>query len=457
MVTSLKERFAYDIREGIDWINEKILAIQLLFGIGIYGIGISFFGTFENNYLTLYFQNQGLTTADQGLYFAVALGAGAIVFMIGALLGGVLSDDLRTRYGSRIPVIVVSTILAGLIMIFAVPILTILGNDLTAYALLFIVIHFLLGLAASPWYALVSDLLSKERRAWSALVTASLMTIGVGIGIFVIGRLIQDYDIFLWPVNGLLVITFTIISAILIPKVNPDFEPDSTLNDLLNSPSYLLKFGKGDFSKLFGISLLWGIGATSLSSFFTFYVRNLGWYLLDPIAGEGSIITLMLITAATGFIVAIPAGFLCNLIGKAKTGILGSLALALYFIFLLFSQTYESLRIVAIFGGIGGILLTTVGVALPADLMPEGKEGQFWSFILISRQISAPIALAIGGILIFAFNNFILLFLFNAGLMLLAALGTAFIAYENLSLPDYLLFHRRILRSSNIKTIRGRS
>ncbi|MFX1253717.1 MAG: MFS transporter [Promethearchaeota archaeon] len=457
MVTSIKEKFAYDIREGIEWINQKILAIQLLFGIGLYAIGISFFGTFENNYLTLYFQNQGLGIADVGLYFAIALGAGAIVFMIGALLGGVFSDDLRTRWGSRIPVIVVSSILAGLIMIFAIPLVEMLGNGLTAYASLFIAIHFLLGLAASPWYALVSDLLSKERRAWSALVTASLMTVGAGVGVFVIGDLIQTNDIFIWPINGLLVIVFTIISAVLIPKVNPDFESDSTLGDLINSPKYLLNFGKGDFSKLFGISLLWGISATSLSTYFTFYVRNLGWYVLDPIVGESNITTLMLITAVTGLIVAIPAGFLCNLIGKARTGILGSLALALFFISLLLGTSYDSMRIAAILGGIGGILLTTVGVALPADLMPEGKEGQFWSFILISRQISAPIALAIGGILVFVFNNFFLLFLFNAGLMILAAIGTAFIAYENLSIPDYLLFHRRILRSANTKTVRARA
>ncbi|MFX0094244.1 MAG: MFS transporter [Candidatus Hodarchaeota archaeon] len=453
LLTTGQERYVYDIREGINFITQKILAFKLLLGIGFYALGFSFFGTFVNTYFTLYLGIQGLEQNEQGLYVAFTLGAGAILYMIGALLGGTFSDDLRTRLGPRIPLIIVSSVLAGFLMIFADPLLSVLGNGLPAYFLVFAGIFFLLGTSASPWNALVSDLLSKERRAWSALVTASLTTIGVGAGILVIAPLIKNAQntSLIWIICGLVLIISTIVSAILIPKVNPDFEPDATLPDLLKSPQYLFSFGKGDFSQMFWISLLWGVASTTLSSFFAFYVRSsLGF-------PENDLTLFMIITAATGLVVAIPAGFLCNFLGKANTGILASLTMALFFLILFLIPGYNGMILSSIMGGIAGMLLTTVGVALPADLMPEGKEGQFWSFILISRQVSAPLALALGGILIYAFNNFILLFVINAGLMVIAAVGMLFIGYERLSLEDYLRFHRRFLRARKRKTIRERN
>ncbi|MFV2015550.1 MAG: MFS transporter [Candidatus Heimdallarchaeota archaeon] len=290
-----------------------------------------------------------------------------IVFMFALIIGGAISDDLRTRFGNRVPMIMFGATIAGIgYMIFP---WFVRGNEPTTVLLLgsinYLFIYTGLGFALAPEYALISELFTKEERGWAGLGFAGIGLIGTVLGVVLQILFIDPFEKALIPkpelipwttiglIAGILIIFLGALTFIATPKKNPPFPSDGVVQDIINTPKYLFQLGSGndankDFLLMFVVGILWGGGGFVIASYLPELLKNLvssDYTNIDPTS-------LLFIMGISGAIFAGPVGILIAKLGKVKSGMTGSLVLG-FFTFMLaqsFSWNDNFIFILAIIG-----------------------------------------------------------------------------------------------------------
>ena len=394
-----------------------------------------------------------------------------IVFMIALVVGGAISDDVRSRFGNRAPMILFGAIIAG-IGYASFPILA-RGNNfaivLLVSSIIFVVIHIGLGFALAPDYALISELFIKEERGWAGLGFAGIGLIGTLIGyalqdVSKPGTVLPDVAYptvaaanTAWITTGLIaggvIIFLGLLTFILTPKYNPPFPADGTVSDILATPRYLFEMGSGnsanrDFLLMFIIGILWGGGGYIIDTYFASFLKAMkdkSYITIDPAN------LLLLIGIAAAFFAA-PAGVVIAKLGKIKSGMIGSIMLG-FFTFMVaqsFIWADNPIYALALVAAAGTIFITAVNVSLPADLVPRGKEGQFMGLFIIAANLLSPLAGALATFISVQFKNDALtgystIFLLPTILYFIAVFILAFMHYEEQLEGEYQMYYRRYL------------
>ncbi len=461
-LTLLTTKFLRETRTSFEKIRNVI-------ALGIYaaasGIIIAFIiAYFSKSYLE---ESLQLSREVAEAIFSYSIAAGSVGFLAIVIVGGAFSDDYRSKYGHRAPFILLGCLLSGF-MLLLTPIIA--GSFAgTAYEdlmyilfpLCFFIIYIGLGLATSPFGALLSELFTKEQRGWVGLVLAGFAILGSSIGLvfldkiaallFTLSETLQlnfllEFGLFLFP--ALTIIIAGVLTFILVEKANPPFAPlDSTINDIKKTPSYIM-LGGSDFGKMFFVQSFWGFAAETVSIYLFIHLTTSN----SPISSEEAPIVLLLVGVASA-IMAIPAGLFIQKFGKVKTAIVGSLIYS-GFCFLLagmeIGDYYSLILIIAAFGGFGAVFIESVRVSLPADLVPEGKEAQFMGINKFGATWTMPLVAIVGGFLLTALVGWsysATAIMFGlAGLATLAATILLFlISYEKMLRTEYNKFYKRYL------------
>ncbi|MHA1211491.1 MAG: hypothetical protein ACTSSH_03425, partial [Candidatus Heimdallarchaeota archaeon] len=169
--------------------REKIASANRLkkfCSVGFFIFGFNFLTTAEYVFFHQIFEFAGFTKSIQR---SILLGSALIALCLGAIIGGIINDSLRTRFGQRAPSIFLGTIVAS-VLILCIPLITqTLANHTTVmfYLLLviFIASHLCLGFALSPWLALVPDLFKKKERISAAIAITVFSAVGAAIAVMV--------------------------------------------------------------------------------------------------------------------------------------------------------------------------------------------------------------------------------------------------------------------------------
>lgn len=417
--------------------------IWRMVSLSFYGLGSSFVIVFLTSQLKEYMQfGLGLVESDAQTTFVITAALGTTAYIISAVIGGSFSDGLRTRFGNRLPVVMIGATLASSMYIIA-PFLITSENAFFLIPSIYIFIYFGLGIAVSPLYALISELFNREERAWVGLVNAGMDTIGTTFGLVLLGDVITDYTT-IWIVAGCTLFFFSLLTFIFIPKTNPSSPRDgSTVENLKSTPRYLLKISGGDMWKMFIVQMIWGIATFTISLNLLNFLKasstssNPGLGL----SSQGASFTLLLIGVA-GALSGIPIGILIQLIGKVKSAIIGTGIFAMFSVLLSSQTVWNSDFVILVFivGGIGTTIITTVTVALPSDLVPKGKEGQFMGIYLLANGAPKPIFLVLG-----VNWNYSQLFLVNGILLVVAIVALFGIQYEKMIDSEYKRIYERYL------------
>ncbi|MHA1946785.1 MAG: MFS transporter [Candidatus Hodarchaeales archaeon] len=432
-----------------------------MIAIGLYGFAsalvVSLVITYYN---TLYLR--GMLEIEDTLansIFSYSTAAGAIGMLLAVIIGGAYSDDFRSKYGARAPFMLAGTIIAGL-MLFSIPIIATIfprGALIFLFPLAFALAYAGLGLGSSPTNALLSELFTKEQRGWVGLVIAGFTTIGSFVGIVGLKAVAETfYTTMMFPFTGTVVIIIGISIFFLVEKVNPPFDPiDETIEDIIKTPQYLVKYGGKDFGKMMVVQSLWGFAVASISLYMIIH-------LTTPAAiaalGEGNEGMVLIVTGIVAAIMAIPAGFAIKKFGKVNTALAGSVFYGLYcFIFgaIEIGGYFDMLIPIAAIGGLGAILIESVRVSLPADLVPEGKEAQFMGINKFASTWTQPVVAILGAQIIVVFaNSYPTTIIFNlAGIAaILASLVLFMINYEKMLKHEYQHFYKRYVRAKGIIT-----
>ena len=383
-----------------------------------------------------------------------------IAFMFALVVGGAISDDIRSRFGNRVPMILFGAIIAGLGYV-VLPIILV-GNNIIYIMvvgnIIYIIINIGLGFALAPDYALISELFIKEERGWVGLGFA-----GIGLGGTLIGYGLQEVSNIntysAWVTTGLLsgiiIIFLGLMTFILTPKYNPPFPADGTIKDIVATPRYLFEMGSGnsanrDFLFMFIIGILWGGGGFIIDTDFSILLNTL---LLDKSFNlTVDPANLLLMIGISGALFAGPVGIVIAKLGKVRSGMIGSIMMGFFTFMISQSFMWSDTPIIAIslVLAVGTIFITAVNVSLPADLVPRGKEGQFMGLFIIAANLLAPIVgLIAAGVLAInqenTLNGFSTIFILTTLIYFAAVFILAFMHYEEQLEGEYQLYYRRYL------------
>ncbi|MHA1896321.1 MAG: MFS transporter, partial [Promethearchaeota archaeon] len=141
-------------------INEISLPRNLLIGMLFIGITLSFYGETEGNWFNSFVLSPAVGTGYSNTQMSLMVSTSAIVGTFAFLFWGIVSDNLRTKYGRRKPIYVIGAISTALFVV--------LFGISTNLIWLIICDGIIIGITSNMCHssskALIPDLFKKETR-----------------------------------------------------------------------------------------------------------------------------------------------------------------------------------------------------------------------------------------------------------------------------------------------------
>ncbi len=374
--------------------SRKLLRLYLT--TSVFSFGYNFVTTAEYVNFRQIMGQAGLASSTK---ISVLLMCSLFALCLGTIIGGTISDSLRTRFGQRAPLILIGGLVCSLLFLL-IPLVTQLGNNWNIkYAfllLIFILAHIFIGIAFAPWLALVSDLFKKEERIGAGVSINILSAAGAAIAVIIFSRLIESgLSWVIWIITGLIFGSSVLITVLLMPKNNPDYEPIGKTKDVLKIPAVIWKYGGKPWSLLLLTSTFWA---------FSSHLVETG--IVDSLIERFSIsdtkasLTSNILMGVYIVLLLVPVIILINRIGKIRASILASIFYGIFCMLLSTMTQFQSIYYIVLIGGLGNIMLSTLQIALPADIAPRGREASFMGIFFVFGSIVKPFATLIQGVVL---------------------------------------------------------
>jgi len=321
---------------------------------------------------------------------------------------GFYSDKINTRFGRRMPFIMIGMPLAALFM-FLIP------NTSTLFSLIFALLFMNLSMSIyrSPVIALMPDITSKPNRSKSNSIINFMGGIGSLIAYFIGGKLYEMNEGYPFLLSATLIV-FSFIVLFTRIKEHRDvlhYEEAEEKRNMFQGLSIAFKDKNTRYLLLAICS--WFIGFNGVETFFTKYGQS---YL--NIRPSEATLTLSFISLSF-LIFAIPAGLIGTKIGKKNTiriGVMGAIIFMTALFFLKPGTNNMLLIMRVLFLGIGfsWASININSYPLVADMSPLGLlgtyTGVYYLFSSIANIISPPLLGSlidlIGYQIVFAYGAF---------------------------------------------------
>jgi len=391
----------------------KKLNYGRVFVLGFGFLGISLLWAVYNAYVPLFLQAGGEKFNASGTVTFGGFGLSAVV--TGFIMSldniaavfiqpwiGIKSDRTRTRWGRRMPFIMVGAPLsvAGFIaipyMVKLVPVE--LSGQLSQLKVPFALLILALGLTLlaaaiyrTPAIALMPDIVPSKFRSQANGIINLMGGIGVVIGLFA-GGMLFDIDIALPFIVGgavVLISSAIVVFAIKEPDVPAEdpTEKQNRLRDNLREVWY-----DDDRSVLFLLLAIfaWFVAYNALETFFTSYATT----VLNVTAGRAS--QLFTIAGGVFILFAVPAGYLAGKFGRKRTIIAGLIGFVLAVLLIAFTHNVSSVTVALVMVGASWALVNINSLPMVVDSVPQNKLGTYtglYYFASMSAAIVGPIAI----------------------------------------------------------------
>lgn len=302
---------------------------------------------------------------------------------------GFYSDKINTRFGRRMPFIMIGMPLAALFM-FIIP------NTSSLFSLIFALLFMNLSMSIyrSPVIALMPDITSKPNRSKSNSIINFMGGIGSLIAYFIGGKLYEMNEGYPFILSATLIV-FSFIVLFTRIKEHRDvlhYEEAEEKRNMFQGLGIAFKDKNTRYLLLAICS--WFIGFNGVETFFTKYGQS---YL--NIRPSEATLTLSFISLSF-LIFAIPAGLIGTKIGKKNTiriGVLGAIAFmtALFFVKPGTDNMLLIMRVLFLGIGFSWASININSYPLVADMSPLGLlgtyTGVYYLFSSIANIISPPL------------------------------------------------------------------
>lgn len=360
--------------------------------IGLAFLSISSFWQLYDNVIPLILTNSfGLGDTVTGM----VMGADNVIALFLLPLFGSLSDKVDTKFGKRMPFIVIGTLLAS-IFITLLPIADNARNLPMFVGILFVLL-LSMGFYRSPAVALMPDLTPKPLRSKGNAIINLMGAVGGVITLLLIQVLVgkgttPNYQpLFMAIVALMLICVGVLFLTIKEKKLKAEMIEEDEIEEV-KEVKETTELTKGEKKSLIFLLLsvaLWFIAYNAVTSAFSRYATNV-WGLEN-----GGYANCLLIATAAAIVSYLPIGMIAGKIGRKKTILIGVALLAVcYFSAGFYGQYHGSM---VIFFGIIGFAWAAISVnSLPMvlEICSEADVGKYTGLYYtfsMSAQIITPV------------------------------------------------------------------
>lgn len=373
----------------------------LLLGFGFFGISLIW--PLYNSYVPIFLKDFKLSSTAIG--FVMTIDNIFAIFMLPLI--GVLSDQTRTRFGRRMPYILIGAPLAALT--FALIPVTRIVQLLWLMMVNIIFMNFFMALFRSPVIALMPDITPSEYRSQANGVINFMGGLGALIAFFA-GKPLYDKSFSLPFYVGAVILLISQLLVVLFIKEDEKYKVKRTdkltVEGVYSKTFTELKENLRDvfYSKEKSLLMMllsiffWFIGYNALETFFTSFAK----FSLGIKESTGALVLGFF--SLTFMLFAIPAGFIGAKIGRKKAMQIGLmivitiLALA-FFSGILLNDVNVLTKLYFLlfaFGGFGWAMVNVNSLPTIVDMTEEekvgGYTGLYYFFSMAANIIAPPLA-----------------------------------------------------------------
>lgn len=352
----------------------------MLIGLGFFTVSIVW-GIY-NIAMPLYLKDLGLSGVAVGSVMTID-NIFAVVFLP---IFGALSDRTKTRYGRRMPYLLVGIPLSALAFIL----IPVARAGLVTLMITVIAMNFFMSIYRAPTVALMPDFTPRPLRSKANGIINFMGGIGAVIA-FLIGGLLFKINEFLPFSAGSVIMIFTIIMMYLLIH-----EPEEIREDKPAAEEKPVNVGLSQAGERLSLIFLllaiffWFTGYNAVETFFSTY----GDVVLHMDKSQSS----FMLAVFSGFLVlfSIPSGFLASKIGRKKTILTGITILFLVFlsINLIPGTNRMMLYVLLAIGGISWALININSYPMVVEMTSNkgiGKYTGYYYFFSMMAAIISPI------------------------------------------------------------------
>jgi MFS family permease len=389
-----------------------------LLGMCLSMLGANFVWTSYNTFLLPTLVEQA-TPALKGLVTGLIAFFGTLVAVFVSILTGIITDRSASRWGKRLPSILIGAILAFpfiiLAAIFYPPVIPIIVVS-------YIGMQLFTNISNGAWWPLLVEIVPEEQRGTASgihggfALVAAMLAFGV-VSLFTnAGRT----DLALWLIAGVFIIG-SIINVVVIRKDDKPALKGSQVNLWTNLRNmFKVRTVIVVFFWLTFASFLANMGINSMQVFakyfFEVYFPSMSPDIALAIMGGVSI--LLTIVAAIG------SGVLSDKFGRRKIILIGMFLAAVMTLGMgLTGNFYLFLVFAAIRSAATGPIVAVIP-ALASDLAPKEEAGQYMAYANLATGLSGAISGLVFGLILIEITKtgFIILFVVAALLFLAGGL-----------------------------------
>ncbi len=351
----------------------------MLIGLGFFTVSIVW-GIY-NIAMPIYLKDLGLSGVAVGSVMTID-NVFAVVFLP---IFGALSDRTNTRYGRRMPYLLVGIPLSALAFIL-IPVFRL---SLVPVMITVIAMNFFMSIYRAPTVALMPDFTPRPLRSKANGVINFMGGVGAVIAFLIGGFLFKLNEYLPFAVSAVIMIVTIILMYLMI------HEPKEIADDKQTQEQAA---GKAEREKGFGLSLIFLLIAiffwfTSYNAVETFF-STFGEVVLNIDKSQSSF--MLAVFSAMLVIFSIPSGFLASRIGRKKTILIGIAVLFLVFVTMNFTMGLNP-YIIYVLLGIGGISWALINInsyPMVVEMTSNkgvGKYTGYYYFFSMTAAIVSPI------------------------------------------------------------------
>ena len=347
-----------------------------IIGLGFFTVSIVW-GLY-NVAMPLYLDDLGLSGVAVGSVMTID-NFFALIFLP---IFGALSDRTNTRYGRRMPYLLVGIPLSAIAFIL----IPIAKSALLPLMITVVAMNFFMSIYRSPTVALMPDFTPRPLRSKANGVINFMGGVGAVIA-FLIGGFLFKMNDFLPFAVGCIIMIFTIIMMYLIIH-----EPKEILNDEPEVQTQnVAEQEKGRLMSLIFLLLaifFWFTGYNAIETFFSTYAKE--------VLGLGKSAASFMLATFSGCLVllSIPSGIIATRIGRKKTILIGIAVLFLTFLSMNFINNIKLMYVLLAIGGISWALININSYPMVVEMTSNkgiGKYTGYYYFFSMMAAIVSPI------------------------------------------------------------------
>lgn len=353
----------------------------MLIGLGFFTVSIVW-GIY-NVAMPIYLDDLGLSGMEVGSVMTID-NIFALIFLP---IFGALSDRTNTRYGRRMPYLLIGIPLSALFFIL----IPFMKNWLVSVMVTVIAMNFCMSIYRAPTVALMPDFTARPLRSKANGIINFMGGIGSVIAFLIGGFLFRANEILPFAVGSFIMIVTIIVMYLTIHEPK-EIESDRPAGD---KPAAGADDAGIKLSLIFLLLAIffWFMSFNAVETFFSTYG--------EKVLNIDKSISSFMLSVFSGMLVifSIPSGFLATRIGRKRTILIGITILFLVFLCMNFVVNTGMIYALLAAGGISWALININSYPMVVEMTSSGRIGKYTGYYYLFSMLSAIVSPILFGFL----------------------------------------------------------